>query len=546
MTYDYQIGDGAHALDQQQWLDWHRGYQVVNAAGGSNLLTAGSADFDVDAASGDINFGGTTVSCAAETINLSGVVDPDNPRKVTVYRDGSGTLQYEAGVAEPAQDTGETRRDAYRPAPPPLETTDAVVLGTVWVSAGATSIVSNDIRDRRLPAEANVETVTADTGSVDSISGTDLQYESVTTDESNNTVFAQPGEVQTKIDNLAGQSNIGISYDQERGTVKLLPNETYGLSNEITVKPGIDLDFNGAVVTHAADVNLFFQDNGSRIYNAFIWIDPDNYSSDAVVWDTSRSTYGKYSIGVANANLNSQAEFNGYVVGDPNASLSADTQGTALHLNDAAGAGITLGSKINLTAYKLGQGLHASVASGGFVNFSNINVSITGCHTLINHTGSGPFRLYITGELQPAASTEYGVRNQTTTNSITFYGQFWDPSNAGTNALQGTGITIHTTTSGADRFAGNTSASFGQIVMGWGAGNNFKLVDDSGNYWEAAISGSELLITRPNTDARQVRFAVTGGPRIGLTDYNNNEAEIYVDGGELKAEDSAGNITTLT
>jgi len=176
MTYDYQIGDGGHALDQQQQLDWLRGYQVVNAASGSNLLTAGTGDFDVDAASGDINFGGSTISCSAQTVDLSGIVDPDNPRKVTVYRDLNGDLAYSAGVAEPAQDTGESRRDAYRPAPPPLETTDAVVLGTVWVAAGATSIVDADIRDRRLPAEANVETLTADSGTVDSLSGTDLQY----------------------------------------------------------------------------------------------------------------------------------------------------------------------------------------------------------------------------------------------------------------------------------------------------------------------------------------------------------------------------------
>jgi hypothetical protein len=155
MTYDYEIDDGAHAQDQQIQLDWHRGYQVIDAAGGSNLLSAGSGSYDVDAASGDINAGGTTVSCAAETVDLSGVVDPDDPRKVTVYRDTNGNLSYQAGTPQPAVPSGATRRNATEPAPPTLAGTDAVVLGTVWVAAGASSVVDADIRDRRMPAELN-------------------------------------------------------------------------------------------------------------------------------------------------------------------------------------------------------------------------------------------------------------------------------------------------------------------------------------------------------------------------------------------------------
>lgn len=160
MTYGYDIGDGAHGVDQQIQLDWARGYQVVDAAGGSNLVgDGGTADLTIHAAAGDINAGGTTVTCAQETVDLSGIVDPDNPRKVTVYRDATGTLNYEAGVAEPAQPSGAVRRDAYRPAPPTLSGTDAVILATVWVGAGASSIASGDIRDRRMPAEINGTTL---------------------------------------------------------------------------------------------------------------------------------------------------------------------------------------------------------------------------------------------------------------------------------------------------------------------------------------------------------------------------------------------------
>lgn len=160
MTYDYELGDGAHAIDQQLELDYHRGYQVVNAAGGSNLVDDNNtADLTIRANSGDINAGGTTVSCAEQTLDLSGVVDANNPRKVTVYRDTNGDAQFAAGTPEAAQPSGEVRRQAYRPAPPTLAGTKAVVLATVWLPAGAASVSDADIRDRRLPAELNVESL---------------------------------------------------------------------------------------------------------------------------------------------------------------------------------------------------------------------------------------------------------------------------------------------------------------------------------------------------------------------------------------------------
>lgn len=157
MTYTYEIGDGAHAIDQQLELDWKRGYQVANAASGSNLVDDnGTNDTTIRVQSGDINFGGTVVTCSAQTLDLSGEVDANDPRKVTVYRDSNGDAQYSAGTPEPAQPAGATRADAYRPAPPTLSGTDAVVCATVWIAPNTTDIDNADIRDRRQPADLDV------------------------------------------------------------------------------------------------------------------------------------------------------------------------------------------------------------------------------------------------------------------------------------------------------------------------------------------------------------------------------------------------------
>jgi len=166
MTYDFRIGDAIHALDQQIELEARQGYAVVDPASGSNLVTAGTGDFEVDAAAGDLRLPDQTVTASAETVDLSGVVDPDNPRKVLIYRDTNATLNFDSGVAQATAPEGAARRQAFEPAPPSGFGTDGVTLATVWIPAGATSLSDGDIRDRRIPASIDVGSLTADSGTI--------------------------------------------------------------------------------------------------------------------------------------------------------------------------------------------------------------------------------------------------------------------------------------------------------------------------------------------------------------------------------------------
>jgi hypothetical protein len=165
MVLGYNNDDGAQALDQQQEIDFRRGWQVVDADSGSNVVTAGTGSYDVDVAAGDINTPTGTVTCSAATLDLESLVDPDLPRIVLVYRDASGVAQTLAGTPAAKQPTGETSPGPiYQPAPDAFSTTDGVVLATVLLEAAASSVGSAQIRDRRMPASLTAES--AEVGSL--------------------------------------------------------------------------------------------------------------------------------------------------------------------------------------------------------------------------------------------------------------------------------------------------------------------------------------------------------------------------------------------
>jgi hypothetical protein len=204
----YDNNDGAQALDQQQELDFRRGWQVVDAAGGSNVVTTGTGSFDVDIASGDINTPTGTVTCSSATLDLSALVDPDLPRIVLVYRDASGTAQTLAGTPAPKDPSGETTPAAvFQPAPDSFVATDGVVCASVLLEAGASEVTATQIRDRRLPAEINVESGTF--GSLNS--------EVIST----NYIFAgayDGGDVDARLDNALSDLNQGDTLYLEAST----------------------------------------------------------------------------------------------------------------------------------------------------------------------------------------------------------------------------------------------------------------------------------------------------------------------------------------
>lgn len=348
---------------------------------------------------------------------------------------------------------------------------------------------------------------------------------------------AAPGEVQEKIDTLVSSSEIGINAGQSRGLIRLYSQETYDEGEEIHVKPGITLDFNGAVLTHSEDHNLLFLDNGTRATNIQIATNGDSFSSDAVVLDTARSTYGKYSIGTASGRQNTHAVADGTILGDS----SQAHGGTGLALRDGADEAITMGCRFDMDIYYMDDGLGfytGDMDNGSFINFGNIDVSITGCHTLINHTGAAPARSHVTGTLQPTTPTEYMIRNQSTDNNISviFDGQFWDPHGGNTYAVAGPKVSIWAKHSlPADALPGNDffDGASNQIVVSTNE-KSFQLYlgeSDTCWTWKNEVNG-RLKVIQSTADYDRViaQFGKWGdGGQLMVTNENGNTVSIIGD-----------------
>jgi hypothetical protein len=173
---EYAIGQGYSALDAQAHRDQLDGYAVADGLAVSVdsglTLSVASGTATVGETSGSVD---TAVLGSSTTIALD-AADSTNPRKDTIYIDTGGTVQKETGIAEPAAPTGATRDDTYEPEPP-FPSTDGTILAEVWVPAGASSLSSGDIRDRRVPADVVADRGVFQTVDADDAAITTLQDE---------------------------------------------------------------------------------------------------------------------------------------------------------------------------------------------------------------------------------------------------------------------------------------------------------------------------------------------------------------------------------
>lgn len=160
MAYTIDIGDGADALTINQLTDALQGTYWVDGW----TASAGAGDHKVDIAPGTGVVDGSDVETTeTQTVDLATAVDSDQPRKAVVYVDSSGTADYTAGDPAPAAPDDEIRFRTWDPAPP--ETVAGVAVAEVWLGAGAASVESADLRDRRVTndaAESVIESFSAD------------------------------------------------------------------------------------------------------------------------------------------------------------------------------------------------------------------------------------------------------------------------------------------------------------------------------------------------------------------------------------------------
>ena len=151
MPLEKQIGDAATALSQNQYVDALDGTYWVSGWD----ATLGSGDLEVDIAPGEgaINTGSVETT-ETQTVDFTGDVDADDPRKAVISVDDTGTVQKTLGDPMPADPEGEVRERTFDPAPP--TNAPGVVVTEVWIAAGATALVGEDVRDRRVSNNALV------------------------------------------------------------------------------------------------------------------------------------------------------------------------------------------------------------------------------------------------------------------------------------------------------------------------------------------------------------------------------------------------------
>lgn len=151
MTSDqYKNGQSVQALYVNAQVKASAGFAVDS---GCNV-SVNTGDLDqpdtLQVASGQAWFDQDPVQVAQQDVRID--AGDTDPRKDVVYLDATGTAQVAKGDpnAIPANQSGATRFTTYRPSPPDLSDTDAVILAEVWVPTNATSILADDVADRRV------------------------------------------------------------------------------------------------------------------------------------------------------------------------------------------------------------------------------------------------------------------------------------------------------------------------------------------------------------------------------------------------------------
>jgi len=153
MPLEKEIGDAATALSQNQYIDALDGTYWVDGWD----ATLGAGDFEVDIAPGEGAINTVDVETTeTQAVDFADDVDADDPRKAVISVDDTGTVQKTLGDAMPADPVDEVRERTIDPSPP--TNAPGVVLAEVWLAAGATALVGEDVRDRRLTNRAGDST----------------------------------------------------------------------------------------------------------------------------------------------------------------------------------------------------------------------------------------------------------------------------------------------------------------------------------------------------------------------------------------------------
>ncbi len=143
----FTVGQYLTANDLKSQEDAHTlGYGVVN---GLKVVPTDPASMNVQVETGKAYVADTLVEKGAVTDLTVGAADPTNPRKDIVVCNSAGTLSIVAGTPEAALPSGNGGVYTLNPEPPSIPA-NSIILGEIWVPAGATEITGSEIYDKRV------------------------------------------------------------------------------------------------------------------------------------------------------------------------------------------------------------------------------------------------------------------------------------------------------------------------------------------------------------------------------------------------------------
>ncbi len=142
----FTVGQYLTANDLKSQEDAHTlGYGVVN---GLKVIEA-PPGMDIEVEIGKAYAADTlVVKGAVTTLTVTGA-DPTNPRKDIVVCNSAGILSIVAGTPEAALPVGNIGVYTLNPEPPSIPV-NSIILGEIWVAAGATEITGSEIYDKRV------------------------------------------------------------------------------------------------------------------------------------------------------------------------------------------------------------------------------------------------------------------------------------------------------------------------------------------------------------------------------------------------------------
>jgi hypothetical protein len=397
-------------------------------------------------------------------------------------------------------------------------------------------------------------------------------FESVDAQSVNNVRYADPGEVQSVIDDAASDPDVGIGYDKARARVALKAGTVYDEGAEITVKPGVDLDLNGANLgntQNGGDHNILFMDTGSGLVgDGKIGVASSGYTSDAVLLDADRATHGTYALGQAGNPAGTQVQMRaGHLTIRGDGTNGPNGTGLAFRggQNPAQGGGaVTIGSNFDMTIFWMENGVYAD-QDGTFTNFDNSQFTIQAC---VNHIRQGPnsnqFKTPIQVTHQPNVPTERMYYNEGSGSMPITRGAHWDPGNCAVNALVGSNIHLRQEIMTNADWTANSDGDPAQLVYQpggfpsqgynrfehpgtggeWGIdprGGNYEVVDEANNYNAMSLISDSGVIEFGS------RVTVGGGTGSSFPNFTlPSGGGIYEAGdGDPEVVDDAGNTSTI-